>query len=504
MRPTSARLWLAIRLPDLPLTAIKSDAIATPVVIADRKRVVFANQPAQHAGVQLDMDITTAQLLSGCEILERDPAQEQQALHQLSEQLYHFTPYIDRYCSPTRAQSGLLLEISSCLQLFSGVAGIVRRITDCLNQMPHGFLFGLAHSAKAAWLLSFAEHAITGEETRPEFLQRLNALPIDVLFDFPTAQDALTRMGFFTLGDIARQITHKSLRSFKKRLGHEFADVLAEIFDIDQDFSQSALFDKPRDIYRPDEWFEEAIHFEYPITLVDQLKPAFEHLLSSLENYLRKRQQQCHTIEWHLTDIYRRKAHMTINSDLPQSQWQLLYDLTLIQFENKALPFEVDSITLLCEHTLPVQSRNQILDLDQSRRRKTSSSDFAVTIAKLKARLGDAAVYKLSYHDSRVPELTQAVLTLAEKSFQALPDIHKRSLRPTWLLENPEPIEDRYQRLYWHGYLAPLIGPERIIGDWWDKPVARDYYLAKRQDNVSLWIFFNLYDKQWYVQGVFA
>src|SRR5690606_20562658 len=128
-------------------------------------------------------------------------------------------------------------------------------------------------------------------------------------------------------------------------------------------------------------------------------------LLSSLGNYLRKRQQQCHTIEWHLADIYRRKAHMTVSSDLPQSQWQLLYDLTLIQFENKALPFEVDSITLLCEYTLPVQSRNQILDLDQSRRRKTSSSDFAVTIAKLKARLGDAAVYKLSYHDSRVPEL---------------------------------------------------------------------------------------------------
>ena len=266
MRSTSTHLWLAIRLPDLPLTAIKPDVMTTPVVIADKKRVVFANPSAQHAGVQLDMDITTAQLLSGCEILERHPAQEQQALHQLSEQLYHFTPYIDRYCSPTRAQSGLLLEISSCLQLFSGVAGIVHRITECLNQTPHGFLFGLAHSAKAAWLLSFAEHAITGEETRPEFLQRLNALPIDVLFDFPAAQDSLTRMGFFTLGDIAKQITHKSLRSFKKRLGHEFTDALAELFDIDQDFSQSALFDKPRDIYRPDEWFEEAIHFEYGVT----------------------------------------------------------------------------------------------------------------------------------------------------------------------------------------------------------------------------------------------
>ena len=77
MRSTSTHLWLAIRLPDLPLTAIKPDVMTTPVVIADKKRVVFANPSAQHAGVQLDMDITTAQLLSGCEILERHPADDE-------------------------------------------------------------------------------------------------------------------------------------------------------------------------------------------------------------------------------------------------------------------------------------------------------------------------------------------------------------------------------------------------------------------------------------------
>lgn len=504
MALSSARLWLAIRLPDLSLTAISSDETTTPVVIADKKRVVFANQLALLAGVRLDMDITTAQLLSGCEIIERNTTQEQQALHQLSEQLYHFTPYIDRYCSSTKAQSGLLLEISSCLKLFSGVQGILEKITNCLNQTPYGFLFGLGHSAKAAWLLSFAEHEITYEETKPVFLERINALSIHLLFDYPAAREALARMGFVTLGDIARQITHKSLRSFKKRLGQEFTDVLADIFDIDQNFMQSALFDKPRDIYRPDEWFEAEIHFEYPITVVDQLKPAFENLLNTLGNYLRKRQQQCHTIEWCMTDIYKRKANMTVSSDLPQSQWQLLYDLTLIQFENKELPFEVDSIKLICLHTLPIQNRNQMLDLDQSRRRKSSSADFAVTIAKLKARLGDAAVYKLSYRDSQIPELTQVMLALSEKSCQTLPDIHKNSLRPTWLLKIPELIEERHQRLYWHGYLTPQVGPERVIGEWWNEPVARDYYLAKRQDNLPLWIFFNLYDKQWYVQGVFA
>lgn len=500
----SSRLWLAIRLPDLPLTALSTDDSETPVVVADKKRTVYVNPVAQRAGVQLDMDITTAQLLSGCEIIERDTAQEQRVLHRLSEQLYHFSPYIDRYCSPVSAQSGLLLEISSCLKLFGGVQGMMQRITTSLNQTPYGFLFGLAHSARAAWLFSFAAYDIDGNETRTVFLERLYPLPIQLLDDYPAACESLSRMGFNTLGDIARQISHQSLRSFKKRFGHEFTELLAEIFNIDQDFAQNTLFEKPRDTYRPDEWFEDEIQFDYPITTVDQLKPAFENLLTALGDYLRKRQQQCHTIEWRMTDIYRRKASTTVRSDQPQSQWQLLYDLTLIQFENKELPFEVDALRLICRQTLPRQNANHLLDLEQHRRRKSTTADFATTIARLKARLGDAAVYKFGYHDSRVPELTQVAMALAEKSRQDLPDIYQQALRPAWLLDAPEIIEERHQRLYWHGYLTPHVGPERIIGDWWNTPVARDYYLATRQDHLPLWIFFNLYDKRWYVQGVFA
>src|SRR5690606_11933569 len=121
-----------------------------------------------------------------------------------------------------------------------------------------------------------------------------------------------------------------------------------------------------------------------------------------------------------------------------------------------------------------------------------------------KARLGETAVYKLSYQDSRVPELTNAILALSEKCNQELPDIHRKALRPTWLLSNPEAIEERENRLYWHGYLSTLAGPERVIGQWWEGTIARDYYLAKRHDNVPVWIFFNLMDKSRYVHGGFA
>lgn len=504
MSASSSRLWLAIRFYDLPLTALKlDDSVERPIVVIQKKRVIFANALAEEAGAQVDMDITTAQLLSGCEVVERDEQKEQMALAELSEQFYHFSPYIDRHRSDVLAQSGLLLEISSCLKLFGGLKAFSDMVFTHLAQTPYGCEYGLAHSAKAAWYLSFDYHEVVGNETKSLFIERLNKLSIDLLFDYPKAVDALYKTGFKTFGDLAKQIEGKSISSFKKRLGAAFNDVLCEVYDIDQNFQQNSLFEKPRDIYRPVEWFEEEIQFDYPVTNVEQLKPAFESLLQDLSDYLRKRQQQCQYLEWCISDIYRKKEIVKVNSDEPQSHWQLLYDLSLIQFDNKELPFEVDTVKLTCHHVMSLQTKSQVLDFDQSRRRKTTN-DFTVTIAKLKARLGDSAVYKLGYRDSRVPEITNAMVTLADKCNQELPEVHLKALRPTWLLTQPELIEMKGNRLHWHGYLATLVGPERVIGDWWEEPIARDYFLAKRHDNLPVWIYFDLYDKKWYVHGVFA
>lgn len=505
MNAKNSRLWLAIRCTDLPLSALKiADASNKPIVVIDKKSVVFANTMAEESGACFGMDITTAQLLTNCIPVERDISKEQQSLHEWSEKLYQFTPYIEYYCSKKTAESGVLLEISSCLALFRGLPCMVAAIATCLQKTEYGFTFGLAHSAKAAWFLSFEAYDITGDETQTLFIERLNKLPVEHLVDYPTALESLLKTGFRYFGDLALQIQQTSLSSFRKRLGEEFTQLLCDLYDIDHSFQQRSLFQKPRDIYQPDEWFEDEAQFEYPVTAVDQLKPAIELLLQKLCDYLRKRQQQCQHIEWVISDIYRKKETINVNSDTPQSHWQLLYDLSFIQFDNKELPFEVDTIKLICDRTQNIQHCNQTLDYDQNRRHKKSTQDFAITIAKLKARLGDAAVYKLSYQDNRVPELTNKIVTLAEKSNQNLPAIHRKALRPTWLLPKPELVEERNNRLFWNGYLKIVNGPERIIGNWWDESSARDYYLAQRHDQVNIWVFFNLYDKRWYAHGVFS
>lgn len=505
MNATSSRLWLAIRFSDLALTALTAKAADDrPTIVVQKKQVIFTNPLATEAGVQQAMDATTAQLLSSCVVLERDEAKEQAALHQLSELLYQISPYIEDYNSKAFAQSGLLLEISSCLALFGGVKPLAEKTFSLLDQTPYGFQYGLAHSAAAAWYLSFVNHAISGGETRSMFIERLNALPTDLLADYPKALESLDKTGFRYFADLARQMQGKSSASFRKRLGSDFTDLLDDIYGNDRNIFQAALFEKPRDNYRPDEWFEETIEFEYPVTIVEQLKPAIENLLQQLCEYLRKRQQQCQYIEWRIADIYRQQITIAVKSDLPQTGWQLLYDLSLIQFDARELPFEVDTIGLCCQQTTPLQSRSQNLDFEQNQRVAFSATDFTITIAKLKARLGESKVYKLSYKDSRVPEQTNTYLPLAEKSQQLLPAIYQQSIRPAWILTAPELAEERQGRLFWKGYFSITLGPERIIGNWWESAVARDYYLATRQDNVRLWVYFDLYEKRWYVHGVFS
>src|SRR5690606_6375064 len=109
---------------------------------------------------------------------------------------------------------------------------------------------------------SFDPHEITGAETRALFIERLNGLPIDLLADHPNAVASLGKTGFKTFGDLAIQLKEKSSAGFRKRLGADFTEMLGELYSLECSIGQGALFEKPRDNYQPDEWFEKAIQFE--------------------------------------------------------------------------------------------------------------------------------------------------------------------------------------------------------------------------------------------------
>lgn len=500
-RHVAQRLWLALRLPDLPAHALGIEPeCSEPVAVIDKRHVYWINAAAEAAGIHLTMDATTAQLLGGCLLHERDSAKEQLCIAQLAEGVYQFSPYIETYHSNFTA--GLLLEISSCLQLFGGAKSLGDKVTLFFANQKINLVMGMAHSKAAAWLLSFADYPVQDTDKKQDFIERLKLLPISLLHDFPKVVDALEKTGFVTLGDIAQHIEVQTISSFKKRFGHDFADFLAELFGIDQDFQQSSLFEAPVTHFKPIEFFSEQLQFDYPLHQIDQLQQPMEMLLQKLAAYLQTRQLQAQHIEWVLSDIYRNQHALQIYADSPQSQWQLLFDLSLIQLENRDLPFEVDTLNLHCRDTIPMQGRSHRLDFEPGR--KINRQSFSITAAKLKARLGDASVYKLSYQDGYLPNDTNQKISLAQTCQQTLPDIHQRAQRPAWLLDEPINIEVRKQGLYWRGRIRLIAGPERIQGNWWREPSARDYFIGLRQDQQRLWLFWDLHKQQWFVQGIFS
>ncbi len=499
------RLWLALRLPELPLNALGFDA-DTPraLAITEKQQVVCSNAHARAMGIIPGTNATTARLLGDCELLPRDSLQEQQALAQLAERMYQFTPYIETYSNKTQAEAGLLLEVSRCLKLFAGLKPLAERIFASLQATPYCFECGLAHTAKGAWLLSYQQHALTGNEHKDLFLQRLQTVPVQWLHDYPQAVEALQKSGFHTLGDISRQIDAQTISSIKKRFGAPFTQAVCDIFAIEQSFLQSSLFEQPVAVYRPQEFFFDSLQFDYPVSLTEQLQWPIESMLQKLTQFLRKRQLQCQHIEWKLYDIHHNSEWLQVHCDSGQSHAQLLCELTRVQLEQRQLPFEVDTLELICRHTSPVQNRSQNLDFDGSHPQQRQTQNFAVTAARLKARLGERALFKIGYCDSHIPEASSLALATGEPVNQQLPEPQQQALRPTWLFDTPLPVQEQRQGLYWRGQLQILAGPERIEGNWWDTPTARDYFMAQRQDYLRVWIFHDLHKQQWFVQGVFG
>ena len=78
--------------------------------------------------------------------------------------------------------------------------------------------------------------------------------------------------------------------------------------------------------------------------------------------------------------------------------------------------------------------------------------------------------------------------------------------RPLWLLTRPQPLKADDLLPQSDGPLTLLDGPERIESGWWDDfDVTRDYFVARDDSGVKLWIFRERNDqKNWFLHGIFG
>jgi len=505
---------LALRFPFLHLEALSIDVHSERVVLVSaRNKVIAATNVCLHEGIELGMPLNTASMITPCKSVARNVAKETALLNRICDVLYAFTPYIERYCPNPKGDfcdQGLLLGLTRSIRLFKGLEPLISRITVALEQLNIVFAFATAHSARAAWLLSYLEKDAN-----------LDSTDIALLEEYPEAAEALEGAGFKTLGDVRVHIDKEGLFSLQKRLKPDFIQYLTDILPPNHQhqqvpeqgdgslsgLEQLALFSakpiqKPLVVYQPKLAFSECIEFDFPVASIELLHEPMQTLLSRLCQYLVSTQQQCNGVTWRFRDIYREEALLQVKTERIYRDSTLLFQLSQIKLEAQGLPFEVDQIELLQPLLSPVHFESHGLD-NSTQNKSATPKDIQLLTAKLQARVGEDNVFKVSSENSHIPELSQHKADVGAQVNNELLGEHQYGDRPPWLLNEPVFIGENQNNLYWHGRMQIIRGPEKLATQWWAESVNREYFVAVREDHVRLWIFNDILKGDWRVQGVF-
>jgi protein ImuB len=148
------------------------------------------------------------------------------------------------------------------------------------------------------------------------------------------------------------------------------------------------------------------------------------------------------------------------------------------------------------DEVVPLAGRNLGLLLEQGKPR----GDWERLVERLRARLGSEAVHGIAVRSEHRPEFASTAVDSDASSLEL--DFGER---PVWLLDRPKPLAEIGARPHHEGPLELLAGPERIESGWWDgNNVARDYFVARMQNEALVWIYRERGGGGWYLHGLFA
>ena len=476
-------LWLAIHLPGLPLEA--GGLPSPPSAVVEQGRILVCDDVARRAGVKAGNGVAAARALApAITLVPRDTAREAAALHALACWAGGFTPRI------TLTSCALLLEVGGCLRLFGGLKNLVVAVNEGVRTQGFSARIAAAPTALGAFWLAETE---TESGTAALCLdlstlrQRLEALPIVVLPG--KAAQLLARFGASTLAD-ARKLPSAALA---RRIGMDALNLMARAF--------GDMPDPRPDFVFPDQ-FRLSLVLPAPVETAAALLFAARRLTSALTGWLVAHQSGIRQLALQL-------LHRQDDTLVSLQFADLTRDAARIErvlrerLERLLLKAPVESLRLEAVDVVSLPGRSAALFDDADAARDAMNS----LLERLRARLGEAQVYRLALHADHRPECATRHLSPAEK-IESSEQVS--SPRPFWLLEKSEALPEVNGRPHRRGPLKLLAGPERIESGWWDGgeatgDVRRDYFVACSAEARWLWIYRECRAPGgWFLQGFFA
>ncbi len=480
-------LYACILLTDLAMDAVQrrradpSRPLALLEGPAMLRRVAAANAPAREAGVRPGIKAATAQALcEGLETLDVAAADVPHWHGFLAAWAYRHSSMVTM-----QWQHALVLEAAASFRLFGPWPRFEARLRQELTLLGFRHRIALAPAPRAARVLAGVRDGVATEATAP--MQRaLDQVSVSAALLPGDAASRLMQMGVRRLAQL-RALPRDGLR---RRFGAALLDHLDALYGDCED---------PLTLYQPPDRFDARVELGYETENGQALLFPLKRLLADLGTFLSIRdggvQQFDLLLEHERQGFLGEKTPEATRVDVgllsAERDTALLFELARNRLERVEVPRAVVGMRLVAEALPPFAPACR--DLFDARPQQ--AQDWPQLRERLRARLGDEAVYQLQCTPDPRPE--RACHRMREGEAAGI-DVTALPTRPTWLLPRPIPLHDHHPRI--------VRGPERLESGWWDGDDARrDYYVLELSTGQRAWAFAPPGEQRgWMLQGWFA
>jgi protein ImuB len=468
-------LWACILLPQLALDSVlrrlpdpeKPLALVSGPV--NLRTLHAVNASAAQAGLKPGMRLSAAHaLLADVATVVHDPRAEARWHRFLAAWAY-------RHSSLVSAQwpGCVVLEAHASFKLFGPWPNFEARLREELTALGFNHRIALAPTPRAARVLAGLRDG-TAVTSGPTMHTLLATVPVRRA-DLPEgAGERLQRMGVRTVGDL-RAMPRDALH---RRFG---AGLLAHLDRMHGEV------DDPLEHYAPPDHFDSRVELGYEVENHIALLFPLRRLIGDLCTYLSIRDGG---IQRFLLRLEHEGLHTDVEVGLlaPEREPAMLFELTRNRLERVSIPKPVIAMRLLARELPPfVPASRDLFDVHAQQ-----ALPLPQLRERLRARLGDASVYRVAPATDPRPEHAWCREDGRLVPPPALPP------RPTWLLPHPVPLRGHDLRI--------VSGPERLESGWWDGSDARrDYYVVETAQGQRAWAFAPVGEREgWMLHGWFA
>ena len=463
------------------------EVLITPVSITSAGRIFMSNTAACAAGIETGSIASSAHAIcSNLKCIDRNEEKETRALLQLAHWAYQFTPNV-----AVREPHCLLLDITGCLTLFTGLANLKKQITE--NLIPLGYSAAIGVNVTPLAALMSAEAGIKDniEKSPAEILGQVSIHYLRIELKIISQ---LQRMGIQTLEDLFKLPPS----GLSRRFGSDLDQCLSKL---------KGLIPDPQKFVPQKVSFRSELNFMTDISNLQSLLFPMKRLIGEFCGFTRNRQLYAHSFTIELTHRSHPAKKITIDLAKPDNDQDMFLALTQLQLDRIHDMPEVDSLALKSTQFCPAKTRTAPLfpeDPGSTFEVMEQDKNSAYLLNMLTARLGHDTCFCLAIGNDHRPEKTWQATQVKKVRSKTITQDPVRATRPLFLLDQPK-------RLYAHtdrsslNSLGLIQGPERICFGWWDENgFSRDYYICQHSNGAIYWIYYQDYESEWYLHGLFS